>query len=140
LLQMDHQFAEELLASYKKKMTINSRGCWIPTKKPRPDGYVRFSVTKGNAKTAFGIDEPEKETTYYLHHLSFLVENDWNLPERHVDHVSHLCSDPRCFNPEHLLIESPKQNNSRKNCGQIFKCKCGCKVVACRHEPQCIPQ
>lgn len=54
-------------------------------------------------------------------------------------HISHLCDKPTCVIPEHVCVETPKVNNSRKNCGMIIDCAhCDKKYVACKHEPKCI--
>eukprot|EP01124_Arcella_intermedia_P002560 TRINITY_DN11395_c0_g1_i2.p1 TRINITY_DN11395_c0_g1~~TRINITY_DN11395_c0_g1_i2.p1 ORF type:complete len:136 (-),score=6.95 TRINITY_DN11395_c0_g1_i2:2-409(-) len=38
-------------------------------------------------------------------------------------HISHLCHDSRCLNPEHLIIESSTTNLRRNNCRK--ECRCG---------------
>ena len=61
--------------------------------------------------------------------------------------VSHLCSNPACFNPAHLVIEDHCTNMSRQRCLGTVKgllpCPC-CNVehaftkVVCTHEPKCM--
>lgn len=54
-------------------------------------------------------------------------------------HVSHLCDKPKCTLREHVVVESPEVNNSRKNCGMVIDCAhCSKKYLACRHDPKCI--
>lgn len=54
-------------------------------------------------------------------------------------HISHLCDNPRCVIKEHVIIETPQQNNSRKNCGQTIQCAhCDKLYLACKHSPPCI--
>jgi hypothetical protein len=54
-------------------------------------------------------------------------------------HISHLCDKPRCTIPEHVVLETPIVNNSRKNCGLTFDCThCEKKILACKHNPKCI--
>ncbi len=130
------------IKSYKRFLAnkiIDSTGCFIPNKKPRDDGYVRFSVTRGSTKAAFG--ETCGERTFYLHHLTWYAEGN-RVPESSTTmHVSHLCSNSRCFNIQHLVLEDPRANNSRKNCLVSVACPCGCKHVfwTCKHTPRCIP-
>jgi hypothetical protein len=57
------------------------------------------------------------------------------------DHASHLCDKPACVVREHVVVESPAVNNSRKNCGVIVKCPHGdCEkfISTCQHVPRCI--
>jgi len=133
---------EFAIASYSRmleKKTVNERGCFIPHKVPRSDGYVRYSITAGSAKTAFGPSAKEVERTFYLHHLAWYATGH-KMPVPRKEHLSHLCSDSRCFNVKHLIVETPEVNNSRKNCGYLVTCPCGCNhtFVACPHSPPCI--
>lgn len=61
------------------------------------------------------------------------------LQAQHGQHISHLCDKPRCAIKEHVVVESPAENNSRKNCGMVIDCAhCPKKYHACRHQPPCI--
>lgn len=70
----------------------------------------------------------------------------WSQGLARVDgmHTSHLYDRPGCVLPGHVLLETPKQNNSRKNCGWMTKCRehpgCDKFVLHCRHQPLCIPR
>lgn len=141
ITEVNMEFATKSYNTFKTNMAVNERGCFIPLKKPRPDGYVRFSITKGSAKAAFGEDAPLVERTFYVHHLAWYAEGR-PMPKRVVEHLSHLCNDSRCFNVDHLVIESPVVNNSRKNCGFRVKCPCPCAVVfvSCSHVPPFVPR
>jgi hypothetical protein len=91
-----------------------------PSKK---DGYIQLSVAGAN---------------------KFAVLQEvllWSKHEMAVEglHISHLCDKPRCAVAEHVVLESPGVNNSRKNCGKIINCAhCEKKYIACDHEPKCI--
>jgi hypothetical protein len=59
--------------------------------------------------------------------------------------VSHLCHNPRCIVPEHIVIESQLINNARKGCPGWIQCSDVCgrchgrKVIwVCAHEPPCV--
>lgn len=56
------------------------------------------------------------------------------------DQVSHLCCQPSCSVPSHVILENAKANNARKGCAVWSLCKCGCGVYSmiCEHEPHCI--
>jgi hypothetical protein len=125
-------YATKMHRKYLAKKTVNAKGCFIPDKVARSDGYVRCAIAKGNSKEALGIKKGE--TTYYLHHLAWYVLEK-QMPVPVIQHLSHLCGDGRCFNTDHLSIESPEVNNSRKNC----KLHCPhCGNILCKHDPNCI--
>jgi hypothetical protein len=101
----------------------NRKGCWMIDKVPRSDGYVRWGIPKGSTKLAYGKETGER--SFYLHHLSWYASG-MTLPTPVVQHLSHLCNNTRCFNPEHLCVEDPTTNNSRKNCLVATRCPCPC--------------
>jgi hypothetical protein len=133
-------FAQSSFAKYRSSR-INDpiKGCWIPDKVPRDDGYVRYSITAGSAAAAFGPGAAKKERTFYIHHLAFYATGHV-MPERVNEHLSHLCGNSKCFNPAHLIVEDPKTNNARKNCMGAVRCPCPCQKAfwTCVHEPKCI--
>jgi hypothetical protein len=137
ITEINIQFAKASFSRYVEKKEINLKGCFIPLKKPRADGYVRFSVTRGSTKNAFGYECGER--TFYLHQLAWYA-SDYQVPlDSNLMQLSHLCLDSRCFNVKHMVLESPKDNNARKNCGQISQCpKCEHMFRACEHTPKCI--
>ena len=51
-------------------------------------------------------------------------------------HVSHLCANQGCCNPDHLELETPQKNNQRKGCigYTLFE---GRLLCACPHDPKC---
>jgi hypothetical protein len=110
-------------------------GCWIYPNKPNPKGYVQVSLDKANIKA-------------YTHKLAFMFKNPTainNLPNSRKDQVSHLCHNPACCNPEHVVLEAAATNLSRRNCPILLEdveCPCGCKhrfaLNYCSHKPRCI--
>ena len=89
---------------------------------------------------AFGPFAPKKERTFYVHHLAWYVAGN-SMPKPRLEHLSHLCSNPACCNVNHLVVETPEANNSRKNCGFEVSCPC-CKhtFAPCDHDPKCVPR
>jgi len=76
------------------------------------------------------------QTAFLIHRASFLAANGHDAH----GHVSHICDNRRCFNPDHLADETAQVNNSRKNCtGPIF-CSVHHHLIVdlCQHLPQCI--
>ena len=61
----------------------------------------------------------------YVHRLSYMCyRKSFNLPK--ALHVSHLCHNTLCINPEHLSLEPQHINNARKNCtGRVPPECCG---------------
>lgn len=60
--------------------------------------------------------------------------------------VSHLCHNPICINPYHLIAETHAQNNTRRNCNALTRDEFFTGGEATRHpqhcqcEPRCIQQ
>lgn len=57
----------------------------------------------------------------YLHHLAILGRDDlerlsWCTQANSIFQVSHLCHNPRCFNPDHLIVEESARNIARNMC------------------------
>jgi len=87
----------------------------------------------GAEKRAGG--ETEKQMGAYSHHLAWFYSQDFD-PELlepmtldgviHAIHISHLCHDPRCCNPLHLVREPAWVNILRKTCmaRHVDECKC----------------
>lgn len=71
-----------------------------------------------------------------LHRLAYRSVTDVPIPEGY--HVSHLCGQRACFNPMHLVAESPLLNNSRKGCPGDVVCRCGAIPFECPHRPKCL--
>lgn len=126
---------------YMKKMVVNSKGCWTG-KKARRDKYVRTTLTKGVAAQRLalrdGVLATGKERSYYLHHVSWYAEGH-RLPLPRKEHLSHLCHNQGCFNPNHLCLESPQANMPRKGCvGHVDCPNCSTRINVCTHDPPCI--
>lgn len=90
----------------------------VPTK---AKGYAQVSV-KGVA-----------DKKVLAHVLAFWVAHGPFLAADGLD-VSHLCHNPLCVNPEHLVRESKEANQRRKGCPGTIRCPCPCghKFSACR--------
>ncbi|KAL1980362.1 hypothetical protein VTN96DRAFT_4233 [Rasamsonia emersonii] len=59
------------------------------------------------------------QTAFLLHIISFVASNSADQPTLHI---SHLCDQCQCFNPDHLVAESGQTNNSRKGCPRPMTC------------------
>jgi hypothetical protein len=133
-------FARQQFDRLKLKCsTLPSTKCLIPKRKPREDGYVRFTVTKDQA-IQLGLGSGEK--SYYLHCLAFYCTHGY-VPNGVGRHTSHRCHNPCCCNVDHLVDETAEENNSRKNCLVWYKCPHECCInkpstSMCSHTPPCI--
>jgi hypothetical protein len=78
------------------------------------------------------------QTAFLIHIVAFVGSRGFNPPAG--AQVSHLCDCRTCFNPDHLVPESPQLNNSRKGCaGPVFCQYHGHLLVdLCPHTPKCI--
>lgn len=103
---------------------------------PNPDGYTRAVLAQASgAQRKSGISN--KQLGAYSHHLMWFFAGDFNrallLPivdpttgVVHPTHISHLCHDPRCCNPEHLHREPAWINILRKTCVARQPADCQC--------------
>ncbi|KAK9371928.1 zinc-binding loop region of homing endonuclease-domain-containing protein [Lipomyces chichibuensis] len=99
--------ALKLINSYRH-ITTNI-GCWQARLRGDKDGHIRITV-----KRIFGEHHP------FLHQIALIATDrrgqlTATLGSRRYD-VSHLCHNARCFNPEHLIVESSRHNQERRTC------------------------
>ena len=81
--------------------------------------------------------EGEDGTVASAHRVVYKALIDNTIDEE--THVSHLCHNPKCCNPRHLVAESPLVNNDRKGCsGIIILTGDGEGVTDCIHNPPCM--
>ncbi|KAK1457671.1 hypothetical protein CMEL01_15654 [Colletotrichum melonis] len=134
--------AKSLIAKRRaKRCEVDTKlGCHVPIGCRTRDGYAQVSFpeiwTKSNAKAKKGLTGRKASRAYLLHIVAYAQLHKRN-PN---DHVSHLCDNPACFNPTHLVDETASNNNSRKGCpGPIYCSDHGCLIVnLCNHNPPCI--
>jgi Zinc-binding loop region of homing endonuclease len=58
-----------------------------------------------------------------------------------LEQISHLCCNPKCTIPSHVIFESAAANNRRKGCKVWVDCPhkgCSEKIIVCDHSPSCI--
>lgn len=108
--------------------------CWLFTGSTNTDGYAQVWTKPTNSRQT----GRRAQKAFSLHVLSAVAKTRANIPLGM--HVSHLCDRRNCFNPDHLVVESPQYNNARKNCaGPIFCSKHQHLIVdTCTHTPRCL--
>ena len=85
-----------------------NESCWIPTQKPKPDGYIQISTKSGKK---------------YLHRLVFETFVKKINKDKFLDH---LCRERSCCNPYHLEPVTNHENIKRGNTGLYQKIKTHC--------------
>jgi len=106
-------------------------------------GQLRRSrEKKRRTKVEIARGVPMKSTKRirpYCTHIALRAVQKFPLPWHQVTDASHLCHNPLCIRPDHLVVESRKLNHKRKNC--LFKVGCQCcstVLVVCTHNPPCL--
>jgi hypothetical protein len=107
------------------------------------DGYgaVRFQLTdEGRILTRAG-KWVYKRDGLYVHHLALFLKDTQGVKDAFQKNAerddkqkcdfSHLCGNPLCMNPEHIILEPHWVNLERKRCHN------GDRQV-CSHQPVCI--
>src|SRR5690606_29766080 len=77
--------------------TVEANGCWNPARSKSRKGYLLIKRPK------------LAEEQIYLHRYSYIIHKG-EIPEGSV--VMHLCDNPRCFNPEHLVLGTQADNQA----------------------------
>ena len=124
--------AEAVYRARKSKCKRNLLGCMTTTASTNTDGYSQVWFKPKSLEKDSGRSS---QKAFLLHIIAFIAFNEVYDPGMHV---SHLCDNRRCFNPKHLVQESPQVNNSRKNCLGEIHCARGHVHPVCRHQPRCI--
>lgn len=91
--------------------------------------------SRGNVQVCF--NEHGGKIHVMVHVLSYVYHNKTKIEQ--YNEVSHLCHRHQCCEPTHLVLESPKQNHSRKNCiGFVWTAKYKDWIRVCEHSPICL--
>lgn len=131
LLELRKEYAEspDLCRALLGGLDFEQKGfCKLCKMKPTKDGgYIQLSVR--------GINKFAMLQEVVLWAQGVRLDYDAG------DQCSHRCGRPRCFVEEHIIMESPKDNNGRKGCRVVWKCHHGdCEKydLLCDHQPSCI--
>ncbi|KAK9361124.1 zinc-binding loop region of homing endonuclease-domain-containing protein [Lipomyces starkeyi] len=135
--------------SFIPPAVIAPNGCHLPQTKPNEAGYVKIlpvAIFTGHA----GKDEPKKIGVKFQRacrvvcYLTKSEDDVYNLLYGDYE-ASHLCHQPTCINPDHLVVETRQANLSRKICAVKFDLKTRIngrdyilKAEECPHSPRCV--
>ncbi len=120
-------------ADYRIPTLLEMRDAWINACRGRTFENHDCVITTMRTTKAVGkggVQVSIKNTKYALNVITYI------LFYRTYDdrlHVSHRCGKAQCVNPEHLVLESPPENESRKGCPHRNR-----SWTSCIHNPKCI--
>jgi Zinc-binding loop region of homing endonuclease len=106
--------ARQLINSYNSITTI--LGCWqSKLKASHRNGYTRV-----NLRNTFTEDNRKLNVQPYLHQLALIATDRLDQLSATLGNsryqISHLCHNGKCFNPDHLVVESSRNNKKRNSC------------------------
>lgn len=122
---------------------LTAQGCVLAQKQPNRalHGYVQIAPVVMSRVQAKAPAQLAHRIVCYLHKPA----GDVDRLLHHGYHASHLCHQPTCINPDHLVVESKALNELRKECRPKMHVRCfidGRAFVlpdtACPHVPHCI--
>lgn len=117
---LDHQWVMEKLVERQRDRELthhNRLGCWLAITNDRYGSW--------NLRNTYYPDRDRRQrkigVQIHLHVAAIIAKGDGihllNAVGKDSTHqVSHLCHNSRCFNPDHLVIETAALNKSRQRC------------------------
>ena len=114
------------LATEQENPRWHELGCWMR----RVDTTHQYGYTKVNLRNTFRPGTSQKiDCQPFRHQLAVVASGlGQNLlctsAPNGTDEVSHLCHNHRCFNPDHVLVESKDMNRKRWACVGAWVIKC----------------
>lgn len=116
-------YVESMKADPARCNTDNPTGCWLSLLIPNNKGYVQPTFKSRKM--------PVLHNVMFTHFHQRAIEEGMQ--------VSHLCHHRNCFNPAHLIEETPTENNARKGCLVWYYCaECAEWKDVCPHTPKCM--
>jgi len=100
---------------------VTADGCWVPKKKPSPDGYI-ITSWDGASRLVHNIvkqlvDMPAIATALQDPALIRIVETTRSLPTGWEGH--HTCRNRACCNPAHIQIENQADHHREHNPSRV---------------------
>jgi len=96
-----------------------------------------------DAEFRFGVfstptDQPKRNISWEKTHIVTAIAGSYPPTSEHE--ISHLCHNPQCIKPSHLLWELHPQNVARERCRftrRLVCPACSHSFSLCKHEPEC---
>ncbi|KAK9357090.1 zinc-binding loop region of homing endonuclease-domain-containing protein [Lipomyces starkeyi] len=148
--RLRHGYTDKSGASYPPAL-ITPNGCHLTQKKSNRqiNGYIQIqpavlSTTRAKRNEPKKIKDSPQLAHRIICYLTKCDNDVYNLLYKGY-HASHLCHQPICINPDHLVIESKEANESRKICSAKVHVQASINGIGyllaaeeCRHSPPCI--
>lgn len=124
---------QSIVDSKRVAAEINSTECWLFSGSRNTDGYGQVYAKKNSN---LHLEGRQSQTAFLIHRVAFVAANGRDI----TGHGSHLCDNRNCFNPAHIVDETPDVNNSRKGCAGLLVCGWHHHILCdlCPHRPRCI--
>jgi hypothetical protein len=112
--------AQDLLLARRSEIT-KSTGCWITNNADsHENGYKSMNLQNTNTQMEDKVGKIGLKKAY-LHCIALIADGreeslSWCTKGGGTFQVSHLCHNPGCFNPAHLLVEEQWLNKARNTC------------------------
>jgi len=113
------------------------RACWLSiSAATKPNGH-----TQGNSKRTDTLTIRSMKKGMVVNRTAAML----NVDARAMDAVymtsldaSHLCHNPLCINPRHIVLEPSIENQHRKGCQGLLEMADGAFNRGCGHKPYCL--
>lgn len=93
--------------------------------------------SRGNIQVCFNWCGAKRHILAHL--LTYVAYHELRISPSASQQISHLCHNHQCHEPSHLVVESSRQNHSRKNCvGYVWSATYQDWIPVCNHKPRCL--
>jgi len=110
-------------------------GCWVSGNvQAHGNGYVKMNL-RGTRIPGTNARFTKQPFGHQLGVVASGIGAQLRLTTNGEYHVSHLCHNPACFNPVHLVVESQENNKARNSCKHSFIIRTadGTVIHPCQH-------
>ena len=125
--KMSFQEREQILDKLENYVAVptsnNAHGCIHWQWKLDKSGYPRMNIT---------LKDKVPSTNLSVHRLAYFMCHPEHITRATGKHISHLCHQRTCINPNHLVMESNTLNSSRNRCQNTGICE------GHKHRKQCL--
>ncbi len=120
LSELPANWAVGILMGPARQPTVNELNCWMTGNQPSHKQYQKINLRNTRHPTQPGV----LNLYPYRHQLAVVASGkgmQLNLATQGGSHqVSHLCHNPGCFNPNHVVVEPRELNVARNTCRGKF--------------------